>query len=263
MPKLNLPILASLIFAVPAAAQTTERVSVSDTGAQADSYSSLPVISADGRYVAFHSRASTLVPGDTNGYVDVFLRDRQMGTTTRISVDHLGGQLARGGFDPSISADGRFISFGSHDDFVVPGVGGNARTQVFVYDRITGQVECASVNVQGVEGNQVCTDASISADGRMVAFESLSSNLTPGDTNDLVDVFVRDMHTGEVHRASVNSLGDQTTGGASLDPSISCDGRMIAFQSSANNLASGLNYDGPNIYVHDLVSGQTRLVSVR
>jgi Tol biopolymer transport system component len=110
---------------------TTERVSVSSGGAQGDDYSSDPVISADGRFVAFYSFASDLVPGDTNNAADVFVRDRQTGKTRRVSVSSGGAQGNALSFGPAISSDGRFVAFESYASNLVPNDTNNA-IDVFV-----------------------------------------------------------------------------------------------------------------------------------
>ncbi len=194
--------LASFVLAVsasrdPAAGEpitgTTERVSVSSDGTEGNWYSHFPSISADGRYVAFQSAASNLVPGDTNGYWDVFVRDRLTGTTELVSVSSDGTQGNDESYDRalSISADGRFVAFGSEASNLVPG-DTNGHSDVFVRDRLTGTTERVSVSSDGTQGNYGGYWPSISADGRYVAFHSPASNLVPGDTNGHSDVFVRD-----------------------------------------------------------------------
>jgi Tol biopolymer transport system component len=177
----------------PAAAQgaTTQRVSASSTGAQGLGYSDDPALSADGRYVAFSSEASNLVPGDTNDTYDVFVRDQQTGTTSRVSVSGTGEQGSDYSYDPAISADGRYVTFASGAWNLVPG-DTNDTTDVFVRDRRTGTTGRVSVSGTGEQGNGESFSPVLSADGRYVAFDSDASNLVPGDTNDTNDVFVRD-----------------------------------------------------------------------
>jgi Tol biopolymer transport system component len=167
----------------------TTRVSVASDGTEGIGVSDHPSISADGRYVAFMSYASNLVPGDTNGWADIFVHDRLTGQTTRVSVASDGTEGNGDSWTPSISADGRYIAFTSRASNLVPG-DTNGREDVFVHDRLTGQTTRVSVASDGTEGNNHSVGGSISADGRYVAFDSWASNLVPGDTNGVWDVFV-------------------------------------------------------------------------
>src|SRR5437867_824550 len=187
-------VLAPLATPAGASPGTTERVSVDSAGTQGNSFSLDPSISADGRFVAFSSLATNLVPGDTNGAFDVFVHDRLTGTTERVSVDSAGTQGHGNSSEPSISADGRFVAFSSVATNRVPG-DTNAAFDVFVHDRLTGTTERVSVASAGTQGNGSSLDPSISADGRFVAFSSVATNLVPGDTNGKEDVFVHDRLT--------------------------------------------------------------------
>jgi Tol biopolymer transport system component len=164
---------------------TTTRVSLGPHGAQANGGSGDSSLSADGRYVAFDSGASNLVPGDTNEVHDVFVRDRKTGKTARVSVGPRGAQANNVSFDPSISADGRFVVFYSNASNLVPG-DTNDTWDVFVHDRKTGRTTRASLFGQST----ITFRPAISADGRYVAFSSEAGNLVPGDTNGVRDVFV-------------------------------------------------------------------------
>ncbi len=148
-------------------------------------------ISADGRYVAFLSWATNLVPGDTNGSGDVFVHDRQLSTTERVSIDSSGAQEDGSCSSISISADGRYVAFQSYATNLVPGDTG-LYEDIFVRDRQLGTTERVSVDSSGAQGNDDSYSPSISADGRYVAFYSAADNLVPGDTGGLWDIFVRD-----------------------------------------------------------------------
>ena len=238
----------------------TTRVSVASDGAQGNGDSGQPVISADGRFVAFYSSASNLVPGDTNGVEDVFVHDRLTGQTARVSVASDGAQGNGPSWGPSISADGRFVAFESRASNLVPG-DTNDTTDVFVHDRLTGQTTRVSVASDGREGNSYSWLARISADGRFVVFTSDASNLVPGDTNGTWDVFVHDRQTGQTTMVSVAS--DGTPGnGRSIGVSISGDGRFVAFESEASNLVAGDTNGTWDVFVHDRLTGQTTRVSV-
>jgi Tol biopolymer transport system component len=166
-----------------AVAQVTSRVSVGASGAQANDFSYAAVLSSDGRFVAFHSAASTLVPGDTNGKFDVFVRDRLLGTTELVSVALGGGPADGDSFVPSISADGRYIAFQSDADNLVVG-DTNHRTDVFVRDRLNGTTERVDVDSSGGQADDDgLLPGDTSPDGRYVSFYSRADNLVPGDTN--------------------------------------------------------------------------------
>jgi hypothetical protein len=203
---------ATDVFVRDRQAGTTERVSISSSGAQNNdpgASSTSPDISADGRFVVFASTAVNLVPGDTNGVRDVFVRDRQTGTTERVSVAAGGAQGdgpspsngIRGGttFGPAISADGRFVVFDSSTTNLVSGdtntcvnPGAYSFTtpgscpDTFVHDRQAGTTERVSVDSAGAQANDASTDPAISGDGSVVAFFSAASNLVPNDTNSCV-----------------------------------------------------------------------------
>ena len=164
-----------------------------------------------GRYVAFESLATDLVPGDTNRVSDVFVHDRQTGETTRISVDSRGGQANGGSSAPSLSADGRFVGFGSYGSNLVDG-DTNQEIDVFVHDRQTGETTRVSVDSRGRQANGSSGIAALSADGRWVTFHSFASNLVDGDTNKTLDIFVHDRMTGATNRASLtdNGAGNET-----------------------------------------------------
>jgi len=246
----------------PAVAGTTERVSVAFDGTQANGWSYSPSISADGLFVAFESEGSNLVTGDTNGYGDIFVHDRQTGQTTRVSVASDGTQGNSGSYNPSISADGRFVGFVSHASNLVAG-DTNGDWDIFVHDRQTGETTRVSVASDGTQGNDHSYDLSpsISADGRFVAFESRASDLVPGDTNGLYDIFVHDRETGETTRVSVASDGTQGNGDSS-SPSVSADGRFVAFHSEATNLVPGDTNGTYDTFIHDRDTRETTRVSV-
>jgi len=238
----------------------TTRVSVSNNGTQADFPSFYPTISADGRFVAFPSLATNLVVGDTNGVIDVFVHDRVTNETTRVSVAGDGTQGNNWSFSVSISADGRYVAFNSGSDNLVVG-DTNVSEDIFVKDRVTGETTRVSLASDGSQGNDHSQTPSISADGRYVAFPSRATNLVAGDTNGLEDIFMHDRVTGETILVSVASDGTQGND-FSFDPSISADGRYVAFESASSNLVVGDTNDYINVFMHDRVTGETSLVSV-
>lgn len=215
----------------------TTRLSVNSSGTEGNSESYFPSISADGRYVAFNSYASNLVNGDTNGKSDIFLRDTQAGTTTRLSVDSSGVQGNGDSYSPSISVDGRYVAFESTASNLVSGDTNNT-SDVFLRDTQTGTTTRLSVTSSGVQGNYHSEYASISADGRYVTFSSSATNLVSGMTNDLIDIFLRDIQTGLTTRLSLAWNGTEGNG-ISIEPRISANGHYVVFSSGATNLVSG------------------------
>jgi Tol biopolymer transport system component len=238
----------------------TTRVSVATDGTEGNNNSNVPKISADGRYVAFASGASTLVPNDTNGAPDIFVHDRDTGVTTRVSVASNGAQANSWSDRPAISADGRYVAFESSASNLVEG-DTNVQVDMFVHDRVTGATTRVSVATGGAQSNGSSAQAAISADGQIVAFESSASNLVPGDTNGWDDVFVHNRGTGTTTRVSVATGGIQATTW-SYQPAISGDGRFVVFDSLANNLVAGDTNGAEDIFVHDLNAGTTTRVSV-
>jgi Tol biopolymer transport system component len=245
---------------------TTIRVSVGQNGEQQNAGSLGSALARNGRFFAFVSPATNLVPGDTNAQSDVFVRDVRAGTTRRVNVSTDGAQANDGGGFPAISADGRFVVFLSDSTNLVPG-DTNGENDVFVHDRRTRTTTRVSMGPDGIQGNgNSIPDVgspfpTISGNGRFVAFTSLASNLVPGDTNDAADVFVRDRRRETTRRVSVRSNGAQAKGG-SFNPSISGDGRLVAFTSNASNLVKGDRNDVIDVFVRDLRTGTTRRVSV-
>ena len=250
------------VFVHDRQASQTVRVSVASDGTQGNESSGDGglSISADSRYVTFFSYANNLVSGDTNGYGDVFVHDQQTGQTSRVSVASNGAQGNNISLSPSISADGRYLAFESSATNLVSG-DTNGTGDVFVHDRTTGQTDRISIASSGAQGVSLSWFPSISADGRYVAFISSAANLVSGDTNGVQDVFVHDQQTGQTTRVSVASDGSQGNW-SSMNPSISADGRYIAFESQAANLVSGDTNDKSDVFVHDRQTGQTIRVSV-
>lgn len=241
----------------------TTRVSVGPGGREGNDDSAYPTISADGRFVAFSSDATNLVKGDSNGYGDFFVHDRQTGTTALISVSSSGEQANAGSsyLDAGmISADGRLIVFSSTATNLVAG-DTNAVADVFVHDRVSGKTRRLSVDSSGNQGNGESGDPSISANGRFVAFDSSAMNLVGGDTNGYADIFVRDLATSTTKRISLDRTGGEADAD-SADPSISANGRLVAFDSSATDLVGGDTNAVTDVFVRDRKLKRTRRMSV-
>lgn len=249
------------IFVRDRVAQITTRVSRSGSGEEGNQTSLGPVISANGRYVAFSSQASNLVPGDSNGSNDVFIHDRDTGQIQRVSVSNTGFQGDGSSNGPiGISDDGRFVSFVSYATNLVTG-DTNGMWDVFVRDRLNNTISRVSVSSSGTQSDGWSLACSISGDGRWVVFDSTASNLVQGDTNNRRDIFLHDRLLGMTTRISVSSSGVQ----GNLDsgyPSISTDGRVVVFESEATNLVPDDLNSRQDIFLHEVPTSQTRRVSV-
>jgi flagellin-like hook-associated protein FlgL len=238
----------------------TTRVSTDGAGGQGNGYASSAAISADGRYVAFASRASNLVTGDTNGRTDAFVKDTLTGVTTRVSTDSAGGEANNNSSVTAISADGRFVVFSSQASNLVTG-DTNGSSDSFVKDTLTGAITRINTDSTGAQANDQSYDATaISADGRYVTFSSRASNLVAGDTNSAVDAFVKDLLTGLTTRVSTNSAGTQGNYQSHVG-GMSADGRYVTFTSVASNLVSGDTNSRRDAFVKDMLTGVTTRVN--
>jgi hypothetical protein len=226
-----------------------ERVSVSSAGAQSDSGCDGVSISADGRRVAFASRATNLVDGDSNGQYDVFVHDRVTGTTIRASVGPGGVQGSGPSAYPDLSASGTRVAFQSRAFELVPD-DANGVYDVFVRDLEAGTTTRVSVSSTGGEGDALSRIPAISGDGNVVAFESQATNLVTGDVNASIDVFVHDLTTGATERVTVSSTGGEANKAAS-GAHLSLDGRFVSFVSSATNLAPSATTTVGKAFVRD------------
>lgn len=213
---------------VSAAAGGVSRISVDSTGRQATDDSYAPAISADGRFVAFDSEASDLVPGDDNGATDVFVRDRRTGRTTRVSVDSRGAEGDRGSYTPAISGDGRYVAFVSEATDLVAG-DTNSDPDVFLHDRRNRRTIRLSVAADGRETSGGASPA-ISRNGRYVVYNVGVPLRSVGNDSDLAGMFIYDTETTKRSRLR---------GVAGIDPSISADGRYVAFSSEVRDLVPG------------------------
>lgn len=249
----------TLLLSPPTDASSTERVSLGLAQGNGDA-DAFTVITADGRFVLFGSAATNLVAGDTNGAIDLFLRDRQAATTTRVGLTAAGGQPNADAYSGWISPDGRYVTWTSGASNVVPG-DTNGAFDSFLRDLTTGITTRVSESASGAGGDAGSYEATISADGRYVAFWSHASNLVPGDTNGVGDCFVRDRKTGSVARISVG-LGGAQANGESYFPTITPDGRYVIFSSLATNLVPGDANGAADVFRFDRTSGTIELVSV-
>jgi Tol biopolymer transport system component len=251
------------VFLFDRKTRQTRRVSVRSDGGQATGgRSASPAISANGRWIAYTSKATNLVDDDTNGTWDVFLFDRDTGTTRRVSVRSDGSQAtgsSKG--DPAISADGEWISYTSAADLVADDT--NAESDVFLFDRDTGTTERVSVRSDGGQADGGSGGPAISADGRWITYTSAARNLVADDTNKRADVFLFDRDTGTTRRVSVHTDGGQVARKSSYDPAISADGRWITYTSAARNLVADDTNGRDDVFLFDRDTGTIRRVSVR
>lgn len=236
------------------------RVSISTASLQSNNSANRPSISADGRYVVFESIASNLVTGDTNGVSDIFVRDRQTNTTTRVSVDSSENQATGASYEPSISADGRYVVFSSDASNLVAG-DGNVVSDIFLRDLVAGTTVRVSVATGGTQANGPSWAPTISADGKRIGFISAATNLVSGDTNGKSDVFVRNPAADATTRVSVSSTGVQADANSS-SVSLSSDGRYAAFGSEAANLVAGDTHAWEDVFVRDTQTNTTTCLSV-
>jgi Tol biopolymer transport system component len=232
---------------------STELASVATGGTQFNDESYVPMITGDGRFVA-------MMRGDIPKYAQIWVRDRQNGTADLVSVDSNGTGANNGCWWPSISADGRFVAWDSEATNLVS-ADTNRASDVFVHDRQSGATERMSVDDSGAQGAGWSSSASISADGRYVAFASTAWNLVPGDANGASDVFLHDRQTGKNELLSVDASGAQGDG-PSGPPSLSADAQWVAFPSFATNLVAGDANGFSDVFLRDRRTGTNRLMSV-
>ena len=223
----------------------TERISISSSGSQGDGYH--PAISADGRYVAFAADTSHLILNDTNMKADIFVHDRNSGTTELVSIASDGSQGNSDSLFPAISANGRYVAFDSSANNLVP-EDTNAAKDVFVHDRKTGLTALVSIAMDGSQGDDDSSIASISGDGNYVVFQSLASTFISHDDNDFSDVFIHHRYVGITDLVSVSSYGGQANE-HSYRPAISADGRYVVFQSQASNMISNDDNGSSDIFI--------------
>lgn len=189
--------------------------------------SDLPDVSVNGRYVVFQSSSTNLVPGDTNARIDVFLRDTALNKTRLISKARAGGPANGDSTDAVVSDDGKIIVFTSTASNIVAG-DTNGKPDVFRTDLSTGITTRVSTSQTGTQANKESKRGRISSDGKTVAFISSATNIVPGDTNNVQDIFVRTYATATVKRVSTTPNGTQLTV-PSYSPSVSFDGKAVGW----------------------------------
>ena len=254
------------VYVADRASGAVERISTDATDWEPhdeDYFGNNVAISADGRYVAYMSHSYDDCDGDC---YEVLVTDRQTGLTEHVTMFDAAWETGTSSFKVAISADGRFVTFDSHLDSLVPG-DTNGALDVFVYDRLSHSFSRVSVGPDSTQGDGPSANATITPDGRYVAFWSAATDLVPGDTNGIADVFLHDRQTGATERVSLNSNGAQAEGwpyyvwGFS-PPALSPDARYVAFVTSAKNLVADDTNDDMDVFVRDRVAGTTERVNV-
>jgi Tol biopolymer transport system component len=246
------------VFVRDTRGNTTDVVSLRQDGS-VDDFASAPAISGDGRYVAYVSDGDGIVVGGTDRFTQVYVRDRLLATTTRVSTKPNGNQGTDDSGSPSISHDGRWIAFESDSGGLVRN-DLNDTTDAFVRDQWTGTIKRVSVDAAGAELEYGGASPSIDGTGGTVAFVT-GEPLLAADTNYWEDVYVRDLATNAITLVS-GAPGGAAADGASSAPEISANGKVVTFTSIATNLdATPDTNDAPDVFVRDLTTGTTTRVS--
>ncbi|MCK4741876.1 MAG: PD40 domain-containing protein, partial [Anaerolineales bacterium] len=239
---------------------TTERVSLSGQGQEANGASAWPEISADGQSVVFASTATNLVDGDTNDFDDVFVVDLQSGAVERVSHPASGGQANAPSSQPVISGDGRFVAFVSAATNLVPGAT-TGLDEIYLYDRVNESLQWVSAPRIGLANDDFSGEPALSADGNWVAFSSYSAQLVPKDTEGLRDIFLWNRVENTLALVSVTQAGEEADS-ISYAPALSADGRFIVFRSHASNLVSGDTNYSSDIFLRDNLNGSLQRVNL-
>jgi hypothetical protein len=247
------------VFVKDLVSGTLIRISVAENGAQGNNHSFEPIISGDGNYVVFRSYASNLVTGPDNNFEDVYRKSLSTGEIVRVNTSSSGQQGNNAVWHPTISYDGRYVSFPSTATNLVEGDTNNS-WDVFVKDMITGTTVRASTGSNSEQGDGISNYANISGDGRYVSFVSFAPNLVTGDTNAKSDIFVKDLVSGVISRASTDSTGAQASD-ESTEAIVGASGVYVAFTSTATNLIPNDTNSVADIFVKNLVTGETTRVA--
>lgn len=252
-----------LMAGVIGRAQTCQTTVISNPhgGGWGDGPSFTGVQSSDGSVVVFSDASTNLIIPDNNLHFDAYWRDRHAGVLRRVSVSSTGVQANNSTYALDLSDDSQTVLLGSYATNLVPG-DNNASPDIFVHELLTGTTTRVNVDSLGAEANQGAGQCAMSGDGQLVVFESTSTNLAPGDTNSSTDVFLHDRSTGITTRISEGAGGVQANS-SSIAPSISRDGRWIAYATVATNIVVP-DVTGPplaDIVVFDRLSGTTRRVT--
>jgi Tol biopolymer transport system component len=262
------PGMAACVYVWDGLSNATTLVSGDLTGAVPTNDMSIwPAITPDGRFVAFQSTATNLVTNSLVGEFHVYVRDLQAGITQLVDADTNGiGSGVTGLTVPQITEDGRFVAFEADDGRLVPN-DSNRLPDVFVRDLVAGTTDLISKRDPALpgltpDGPSTLASLSVSAEGSLVAFTSAADDLVLNDTNGYPDVYVRNLLFDSTLLVSVDASGTTSGNGPSGEATISSDGRFVAFSSSASNLVAGDTNNASDVFVRDLLTGTTALVSV-
>ncbi|TXI44780.1 matrixin family metalloprotease [Methylophilus sp.] len=241
---------------------TTTLVSTNSNGVKDNDGAVVSTISANGRYLTFHSTATNLSAADTNASIDVYWKDTLTNETKLVSSSASGTVGNNRSWYASISTDGNLVAFESSATNLLP-TNDNAYVDIFLKNMTTGAIQRVSTSATGIEGNGNSENASISADGRYVLFESRASNLIANDTNGASDIFIKDLQTSAIQRVSTSSSNQQVSS-ESYNARFSANGKFVIFDSTSNNLVSGDNNPAVlDTFIKNLETGEVRLVSVQ
>ncbi len=256
------------VFVFDRSTNLIERLNLNDIGITGDMLDgNSPAISDDGRFVAFSSSSRNLITNDTNGFPDIFVHDRNLKKTERVSLSSAGIEANGASGLPyirsiSISKSGRLVAFSSDANNLVAN-DLNGVEDVFVFDRATKSIERISVSDSGIEGNGISRYPSIGGDERHIAFQSIANNLVSGDLNSATDIFIFDRTLRKTERVSVDNAGQESFRfHHSTSPSFSADGRFVAFESEASNFVTGDNNAHRDIFVYDRLARAVELISI-
>jgi Tol biopolymer transport system component len=256
---LSLAMAGGVATAAGAAPGDNTLVSITDTGIKANGWNASPSISDDGTKVAFQTKARNLDPADTDFKYDIYVKDLATGELTLVSTSDAGVKGNEDSTNPWISGNGTKVAFESNATNLDPS-DPDPGLDVYVKDLTTGGITLACTSDQGVKGYGQCENASVTADGSKVAFETLS-NLEPIDTNDEIDIYVKDLSTGNVSIESTSSAG--TPGdSSSFRPQISADGTRVGFSSYAKNLDPRDRDNITDTYLKDIVTGHILVLPI-
>lgn len=245
----------------------TALVTVAKTGTPSAAGGFAASVSADGRFVAFASPGSDFVDGDTNGLIDIFLRDMNSGTTAMVSATQTGAPADLGALvnnvagKREISDDGRYVAFTSTSTNLVP-TSNNGKSQVYVKDLATGLVTRASVDGSNAAGNDTSSAPALSGNGRVVAFQSLAANFSPLSTSHTTQLFVRDLDAGSTTLDSVSSAGAPVLAWPASAPALSFDGHYLVFETRAQLESRDRDAGTFDVYLRDRALHTTVLASV-
>lgn len=254
------PASGSQIYQHDRKTHTTTLISLGISDLPANGDCSYPASSSNGKVIAYLSVATNLSGGDLNNSQDVFVFDAETQSTVKVSSTPAGGDAMGTAYDCDISGNGRYVVFTSSATNLVMS-DTNASTDIFLHDRTLNTTVLVSMDAQGNPSNGDSYSAVISSDGRFVAFTSQATNLVPNDTNSATDIFVKDTKTNAIERVSVTSIGTQANDFNFL-PTISDDGRYVAFESWAENFVEGDTNGSTDVYLHDRKKHTTTCVSV-